>query len=125
MKKIISLVYLVFYFLLWVVLPSTGLGAQVYASEFGDRGNYSITKEDANFSDFQPCVNPDWNRISRQSSNENLGSGTGHWPVLFSSILDPKFGQDTNSLLDLIYSSSPFLGSLTAPIIIFPFHYFW
>ncbi|WP_339870284.1 hypothetical protein [uncultured Algoriphagus sp.] len=124
MKKLYSLLYLIYYLLLWIVLPSTGMGAEVYASEFGDRDKYSITKGDANFSAFQPCVNPDWNSV-RHGASENLGSGTGHWPVLFSSVVYPKFGLDHDSLLDLIYTSAPLLGSLTTSKIIFPFHYFW
>ncbi|WP_339756585.1 hypothetical protein [Algoriphagus aquimarinus] len=125
MKKINSLIYLFYYLLLWVILPSTGLGARVFASELGDRDYYSITKGDATITDFQHCVNPDWNRVSRQEANEDWLSGTGHWPVLFSSVFKPKFGTSDAEVVNASFLSTPILGALTASRIIFPFHYFW
>ncbi|PZX56569.1 hypothetical protein [Algoriphagus chordae] len=125
MKKLNSLIYLFYYLLLWVVLPSTGLGERVFASEFGDRDYYTVTKSDTNFSDFHHCVNPDWNRISRQGSNDDWLSNTGHWPVLFSSIFKPQFRISEGEILNISFLSTPVYGALTAAKIIFPFHYFW
>lgn len=125
MKKLNSLIYLFYYLLLWVVLPATGLGEQVFASEFGESKHYSFINVDAHFSDFQHCVNPDWNRITRQDSQDNLLLKTGHWPVLFSSVFKPRFRFSTEEILNTDFSNVPVLGTLTIPKIIFPFHYFW
>lgn len=125
MIKLNSLIYLFYYLLLWVVLPASGLGEQVFASEFGEKGHYSFTKGDALFSDFQHCVNPDWNRVSRQDSQDNLLLKTGHWPILFSSVFKPKFRFSIEEILYPGFSNAPVFGALTISIIIFPFHYFW
>ena len=125
MKKLNSLIYLLYYVLLWVVLPSTGLGTRVFASELSDQHSYSITKGDANFSDFQHCVNPDWNRISRQVSQRDWLARTGHWPALFSVVYKPDFSFFDSTVLNKYFSNTPILGAFTAVEIIFPFHYFW
>jgi len=125
MKKLNSLIYLIYYLLLWVVLPSTGLGERVFASECGKKTQDSITKGDASFFDFQHCINPDWNNLSAQNSGDSSLLRTGHWPVLFSSVVRPQFRFSQEEIVNPIFSKAPILGALTTSIIIFPFHYFW
>ncbi|WP_057939405.1 hypothetical protein [Algoriphagus resistens] len=125
MKKLNSLIYLFYHLLLWVILPTTGLGAQVLASEVGDGSHYRISKGNANFSEFQQCVIPDWNRGNSHESRQNLLSETGHWPVLFSSVYKPTVRFTSLETLNPFFSNTPVLGALTVTKIIFPFHYFW
>lgn len=124
MEKVNSLIYVLYYLLIWVVLPSTGLEERVYGSEFGDRASYSIANDDTNFTDFQFTVNPDWNKLNSQESQKNWVFGTGHWPLLFSSV-STQLGWINDSFFNPAFSTIPILGSLTNSKIIFPFHYFW
>ncbi|MCE7053961.1 hypothetical protein LZF95_04670 [Algoriphagus sp. AGSA1] len=125
MKKLNSLFYLSYYLLLWVVLPATGVGASVFAYDLNDRSQYSITKGEADFSDFLQGVNPDWTRLNSAETTKNLLFDTGHWPLVFSS--DHRFRHSFGKEEDVNpnFSNSPFLGAFAAFKIIFPFHYFW
>lgn len=124
-KKINSLIYLFYYLLLWVALPSTGLGERVFVDEFNERVHHTITSVEHNISDFQQAINPDWNRVNRQESQQDWLSRTGHWPVLFSSVFKPQFRISDAETLNPIFRRAPILGALTTTKIIFPFHYFW
>ena len=125
MKKLNSLIYLFYYVLLWVVLPSTGLGARVFAKELSHKNYHSITNRGASFSDFQHCVNPDWNRVVSREADKNWLSETGHWPVLFSAVFKPQLIFLKDYLGSQVFSNAPVIGAFTATKIIFPFHYFW
>tara|TARA_R110002051_G_scaffold287684_1_gene350430 strand:- start:327 stop:704 length:378 start_codon:yes stop_codon:yes gene_type:complete len=125
MKKLNSIIYLFYYVLLWVVLPSTGMGAKVYAKEISEQNSRVITNGGTTFSDFQLCINPDWNRVSRQDSQRDWLSGTGHWPLHFSSVLSPQLKLRDEEAEGSIFSSAPHFGAFTVSEIIFPFHYFW
>lgn len=123
MKNLNSLMYLFYYLLLWVVFPSSGLGEQI--SDVRVSNYFSIATGDTGFSDFQHCVNPDWNRLNRQETQQDWLSRTGHWPVLFSSLFKPQFRFSYKEILNPFFTRVPILGALTTLKIIFPFHYFW
>lgn len=125
MKKQNSLIYLVYYFLIWVVLPSTELGERVFAGEVSGQDFHSITESGTRLSDFQHCVNPDWNRVVSRETSRNWLSETGHWPVLFSSVFKPKFGFLKKQVHNGVFTTAPHLGAFAVFKIIFPFHYFW
>lgn len=125
MIELNSNIYLFYYLLLWVVVPATSQSDSVFISEIGDRTHLSVTNSVQSVAEFQQCVNPDWNKVSSQESQQSWLSGTGHWAVLFSSIFKAKFRFSAKEILNPIFSNVPILGSLTTSKIIFPFHYFW
>jgi len=119
MRKSKSLIYLFYHLLLWVVLPSTAIGERVFAFDLVSRSFYCIKKTEANFSEFQHFYNPEGNEISLQKEE------SGHWPEIFTFTYTPDLNTTLGNNLNLIYEVSPFLGALSPPQIIFPFHYFW
>ncbi|WP_439489111.1 hypothetical protein [Algoriphagus sp.] len=125
MNKLNSLVYLSYYLLLWVISPSTGLGAKVFAYDLNDRSQYSVTTGEADFSDFLQGVNTDWTKLSGSEAGTNWLVDTGHWPLHFPSIYKSLTRFSREGRINPNFSNHPVLGALTASKIIFPFHYFW
>nr|WP_091698374.1 hypothetical protein [Algoriphagus locisalis] len=125
MKKLNSLIFLFYYLICWVIIPSSGISEGMISHELAAKSFYSNTKTDPGITYFLHSNNADWNRGNRQVSRQDWPEGNGHWQLIFSAVTHAELGLVFSGLSRLSFSSEPIFGSLTSGEIIFPFHYFW